>query len=178
MGLREKWNQVGFAIFNVVVTHFPSHHLRLGTLRLWGASIGKGTSISRGTTVLDIHNLTIGEDCSIGFRCMLDARGGITIGHDVVLASDTHLITGRHDPQADDFAASFRPIIIGDYAWVASRSTIVDGVTLGRGAVVGACSLVLRDVDAMQIVAGVPAEPRGVRTSALQYSARYRRSFH
>ena len=109
---------------------------------------------------------------------MLDARGGIVIGDNVVLASDTHIITGRHDVNADDFAASFHPVRIGDFAWVASRSTVIDGVTIGRGAVVGACSLVKDDVAEMTVVAGVPAKVRGKRDSALKYSARYRRSFY
>ena len=178
MVLREKWQHLGFAVFNVVVTHVPLHHLRLATLRMWGAKIGHGASVGRGTSVLDIHSLRIGEDCSIGFRCMLDARGGIVIGDNVVLASDTHIITGRHDVNADDFAASFHPVRIGDFAWVASRSTVIDGVTIGRGAVVGACSLVKDDVAEMTVVAGVPAKVRGKRDSALKYSARYRRSFY
>ena len=178
MGLRQKWQQLGFAVFNIVVTHVPSHTVRLATLRCWGARIGPGTTVGRGTTVLDIHRLRIGADCSIGFRCMLDARGGIRIADDVVLASDTHSITGRHDVNADDFAASFHPVRIGDFAWVASRSTVIDGVTIGRGAVVGACSLVKDDVAEMTVVAGVPAKVRGKRDSALKYSARYRRSFY
>jgi acetyltransferase-like isoleucine patch superfamily enzyme len=55
---------------------------------------------------------------------------------------------------------------------------VIDGVTIGRGAVVGACSLVKDDVAEMTVVAGVPAKVRGKRDSALKYSARYRRSFY
>ena len=57
MVLREKWQHLGFAVFNVVVTHVPLHHLRLATLRMWGAKIGHGSSVGRGTSVLDIHSL-------------------------------------------------------------------------------------------------------------------------
>lgn len=178
MGLRQKWQQLGFAVFNIVVTHVPSHTVRLATLRCWGARIGPGTTVGRGTTVLDIHRLRIGADCSIGFRCMLDARGGIRIADDVVLASDTHIVTGQHRVHSDDFAAEFLPVSIGDHVWVASRATVVPGVTIGRGAVVGACSLVREDVPEREIVAGVPAVSRGTRRSALHYSARYRRRFH
>lgn len=178
MALRQKWDQLGFAVFNVVVTHIPSHHLRIATLRFWGARIGRGTSIGRGCTVLDIHRLRVGADCSIGFRCMLDARGGILIDHDVVLASDTHIITGQHLVHSDTFEAEFRPVRIADHAWIASRATVLPGVRIGRGGVVGAASLVRTDVDAMQMVAGVPARPVGERRSALSYSARYRRMFY
>lgn len=178
MNLRQKWQQLGFGVFNVLVTHIPSHAVRLATLRLWGAQIGEGSTVGRGSTVLDIHRLVIGRDCSIGFRCMFDARGGVRIGDSVALASDTHIVTGQHHVNSDTFEADFLPVSIGDHAWIASRSTIVAGVTIGRGAVVGACSLVRADVGEMEIVAGVPAIHRGTRTSALEYSARYRRLFY
>ena len=178
MGMREKWRQVGFALFNVVVTHIPSHTIRLATLRAWGAQIGARSTIGRGTTIIDIDGLRVGEGCSIGFRCMLDARGGIRIADDVTIASDTHIITGRHEVHSDSFAAVFAPVVIGDHVWIASRSTIVDGVTIGRGAVVGACTLVRKDVAEMEIVAGVPARSLGTRTSSLNYTAAYRRKFY
>ncbi|MBS1896482.1 MAG: acyltransferase [Actinobacteria bacterium] len=178
MDLRQKWQQVGFALFNIVVTHVPSHALRIGTLRAWGARIGEGSTVGRGSTVLDIHRLRIGTGCSLGFRCMLDARGGIDIGDDVALASDTHIITGQHLVHSDTFEAEFLPVTIGDHVWVASRSTIVAGVHIGRGAVIGACSLVREDVQEREIVAGVPARHRGERRSALAYTARYKRMFH
>ena len=178
MDLREKWRQVGFALFNIVVTHVPSHTIRLATLRAWGARIGARSTVGRGTTVIDIHGLRIGEGCSIGVRCMLDARGGIEIADDVTIASDTHIITGRHEVDSDTFEAVFRPVVVGDHVWISSRSTIVDGVTIGRGAVVGACSLVRKDVGEMEIVAGVPARALGTRRSSLDYTAEYRRKFY
>lgn len=49
-----------------------------------------------GTTILGARFLTIGDAVSIGGRCLLDARGGITIGDDVVIASDVQIITGKH----------------------------------------------------------------------------------
>ncbi|NQX06066.1 acyltransferase [Rathayibacter sp. VKM Ac-2856] len=176
--LGRAWRQLGIAAFNIVATHVPSHLVRLGVLRLWGARIGAGTSIGRGTSILDIDRLVIGENCSIGFRCFFDARGGITIGDDVAIASDTHIITAYHLPQSDTFEAVEEPVTIGDHAWLASRTTVVAGVSIGRGAVVGACSLVRTDVEEMTIVAGVPAVVRGQRTSALDYSTRFRRLFY
>lgn len=176
--VRKAWRQLGIAAFNIIGTHVPSHTVRLGILRLWGAEIGPGSSIGRGTTVLDIDKFVVGRDCSIGFRCVFDARGGITIGDNVAIASDTHIITAYHLPHSDTFEAVEKPVVIGDHVWLASRTTVVAGVTIGRGAVVGACSLVREDVDEMSIVAGVPATVRGVRDSALAYSAHFRRLFY
>lgn len=178
MNLRQKWDQLGVAAYNIVLTFVPSHSVRLGALRLWGASVGAGSTVSRGTTVFDIDKLVIGRDCSIGFRCVLDARGTISLGDNVVLASDTQIITGTHRIDSDTFEAEFAPVSIDSFAWVASRSTILGGVSIGRGAVVGACSLVRQSVPAMDVVAGVPAHKRSERTSALAYSAKFRRLFY
>jgi putative colanic acid biosynthesis acetyltransferase WcaF len=176
---RKLVNRVGLLGFNLLVTYIPSHTLRQAYLRLFGATIGKDSSIFRGTTILDIANLQIGEACSIGFRCMLDARGGITIGDNVVLASDVHIIGGYHDHNDPAFTPILEPCVIEDYVWVASRSTILSGVTLGRGAVVGGCSMVRGDVGPLEVVAGVPAKVRSMRDPlALQYRPKYRPLFY
>ena len=169
-----KWEQIGERVYNLVITRFPSHRVRLATLRLFGAKIGKRTSIMMGTRVLGIQQLTIGNYCSIGFRCLLDARGEIVIGDDVVLASDVQVISGQHVVDSDDFGQLDAPIYIDHHVWVASRSMVLLGVHIGAGAVVGACSMVREDVDSMAVVAGIPAVKRGVRKSALNYHPDYR----
>lgn len=169
-----KREQVGERIYNLFITRFPSHRVRLATLRFFGARIGRRTSIMMGTRVLGIEQLTIGDNCSIGFRCLLDARGEIVIGDAVVLASDVQLISGQHVVNSDDFGQLDAPIYIDHHAWVASRSTVVLGVHIGAGGVVGACSMVREDVGPMEIVAGTPAVKRGVRHSTLEYRPDYR----
>ncbi len=172
--LRER---VGVVFYNDWITHIPSHNVRIGMLRLFGANIGKHVSILRGTTVLGIGALRIGDAVDIGFRCLLDARGGLTIGSNVVIASDVQFIAGHHLPNSDTFEWEMMPTVVEDYAWIASRATVLPGVTIGRGAVVGACSLVRKDVAAMEMVAGVPAIHRGVRESALNYHPDHRPLF-
>ncbi|MCK0438076.1 acyltransferase [Gordonia alkaliphila] len=166
--------RIGQQGYNLLITYFPSHHVRLNWLRFWGASIGAGSAVMRGCTVLDIRSLTIGDSVSIGSRCLLDARGGLTIEDAVVIASDVHLIGAYHVIDSDDFESVEKPIHIGDHAWIASRATVLCGVTIGRGAVVGACSLVRQDVGELEIVAGVPAKHRGMRRSNLTYDPKYR----
>lgn len=161
--LRSRWRHLGVVLFNSVITFVPVHRVRLAALRLWGARIGHDTSIFRGTTVLGIESLRIGDECGIGFRCMLDARGGLTLGNRVVVASDVHFVGGRHRIDVPDFRAVLEPITVGDYAWITSRATVLSGVTVGRGAVVAAGAVVTRDVEAMQVVGGVPARVIGRR---------------
>ncbi|ATD72884.1 MULTISPECIES: acyltransferase [Gordonia] len=172
-------NRVGILLYNTIVTHLPSHTIRQAFLRAFGAKIGKDTSILRGCQVFDIDQIRIGEACSIGFRVLFDARSGICIGDNVVIASDTQIIAGKHDPASPEFAAVLEPVHIGDYAWIASRATIVSGVSIGRGAVVAACALVSKDVADLDIVGGVPATTISRRPeSALRYRPKYRPLFY
>ncbi len=166
--------QFGERFYNWLVTYIPSHTVRQGYLRLFGAKIGTGTSIMMGTTIFGVNRLVIGNNCSIGFGVLLDARGGLTIDDDVVLASDVHIITGKHLINSDDFGILLEPVHIKHHVWVASRSTVLLGLTIGAGAVVGACSMVNCDVDDMAIVAGTPATLRGKRDSSLDYHPTFR----
>jgi acetyltransferase-like isoleucine patch superfamily enzyme len=130
------------------------------------------------TEVHDPRKLAIGRGASIGRNCLLDARGGITVGRDVNVSSFTLMITGTHDVQARDyFADSYAPIAVGDRVWIATRSTVLGGVTIGEGAVVAAGAVVTRDVEPFTIVAGVPARPIGERTRGLDYHLEWRRSW-
>ncbi|MGU3432778.1 acyltransferase [Actinomycetes bacterium M1A6_2h] len=169
-----KREQLGERLFNFAVTHIPSHTVRQAWLRFFGARIGKGTSIMMGTRVLGLQQITIGDNCSIGSRCLLDGRGELNIADDVVIASDVQLITGQHVVDSDDFSRHLSPITVGHHVWIASRAMVVVGVDIGYGAVVGAASLVRDDVEPMQIVAGIPAKPRGVRQSTLDYHPTFR----
>jgi acetyltransferase-like isoleucine patch superfamily enzyme len=127
-----------------------------------------------GAIILSPSRLEIGDNCSIGFNVLLDARGGLVIGDDVVLASDVHIITTQYVADSDDFSATVAPIHINHHAWLASRVTVLQGVTIGTGAVVGACSLLRTDLNDMEIAAGLPAKVRGTRKSTLNYHPTYR----
>ncbi|MCW2786130.1 MAG: Colanic acid biosynthesis acetyltransferase WcaF [Marmoricola sp.] len=176
------WAHLGILLYNNLITYQPFQWVRINTLRLFGASIGQRTHILRGTTVIDIHGLEIGSECSIGFRCLLDGRAtvgryrhrtrGLTIGNRVVIASDTHFLPGFHDPST--FEGLRAPTLVEDYVWIATRCTIEGGVVLGRGAVVGNSTLVRKDVPSMAMVAGIPAKVIGTRESDLTYDTFWR----
>lgn len=175
---RKAQNRIGMLMFNMLVTHIPSHHVRQTFLRLFGATIGKDSTINRGTTVIDIEFLTIGDNTALGWRCMLDARGGLYIGNNVTIASDVHVLGGGHDVQHPDFLPVPIPTVIDDYVWIASRAMVLPSL-IGRGAVVAAQALVNKDVDELTIVGGVPAKVLGKRNpEALEYrAAKYRPLF-
>ncbi|MGV0850952.1 acyltransferase [Mycolicibacterium phlei] len=174
---RKARNRIGQLLYNMLVTHIPSHHVRLAYLRLFGAKIGKGSSVNRGTTILDIDFLTIGEDCCVGARCMLDARAGLYLGNNVILASDVHILGGGHDINHPDFLPVPNPTVIEDYVWIASRAMVLPS-HIGRGAVVAAQAVVIKDVGELEVVGGNPARVVAKRNpDALKYSGRFRAPF-
>lgn len=120
-------------------------------------------------------NISIGGNCVINSKVLLDGRGGkILIGNNVDIAQETNIWTLEHDAQSDTHSTKGGNIRIEDYVWIASRVTNLPGVTIGKGAVIAACSLVTKDVLPMTIVGGVPAKEIGKRNSTLNYTLHYR----
>ena len=163
----------GALFFNRVLTHIPSNTLRVCVLRSLGARLGEHVYLFGGSEFLQPDGLSIAGRCHLGRYCQVDARGGIDIGWDVVIASHSLFITADHDPQDPDFSGRLGRITIGDRAWIASRATVLRGVTIGEGAVVAAGSLVVSDVPPWTIVGGVPARPIGTRSRTQRYRIDY-----
>jgi acetyltransferase-like isoleucine patch superfamily enzyme len=178
MGLRRKLrNRIGQVLYNLVITHIPFHFIRQGFLKLFGATIGTNSCIMLATTILDIEFLTVGDNTSIGSRCLLDARAGLYIGNDVTIASDVQIIGGGHDVNHPDFLPVPIPTVVEDYAWIASRAMVLPSL-IGRGAVVAAQAVVNKDIGECEIVGGVPAKVIGKRDpEALKYTGGYRPLF-
>lgn len=104
-------------------------------------------------------NIRIGKGCWIQQGCTFFDRGGITLGNGVFIAPKVNLITINHDPNPDNRSATYgRPIVIEDKVWIGINSTILPGVTIGYGAIVGANSVVTHDVPPMTVVGGNPAK--------------------
>ncbi len=155
--------------FNRALTHVPHAGLRLAALRALGLQAGEHVYFFGDSEVLAPQNLSIEGNCHIGRSCQIDARGGITIGRNVVIASHTLLITADHDVQAPGFDGRLGPITIGDRAWIGSRAVVLKGVTIGEGAVVAAGAVVHEDVPAWTVVGGVPAKVIGTRSQQQTY---------
>jgi putative colanic acid biosynthesis acetyltransferase WcaF len=166
---------LGAAIYNLGVNGFPSHLVRLAFLRLAGMRIGRRVGLLRGTRIMRPDQIQIGSNCIIGFDCFLGGEAGITIGNNVNISSFCVLLGGDHNLDEATFHNQLKPIIIDDYAWIATRVTIAGGVRIGRGAVVGAGAVVTRDVPPFHVVAGVPAKKiRERKPEACTYELDYR----
>ena len=163
-------------VLNHVVSKVPLVSARMRCYRLVGVRFEDvaNTTIMLGTEVWSPRGLSIGAHSIVGRGCVLDARGGITIGRSVNIGSDTILQTAKHVVASRTFEDSYDAIVVQDRAWLALRVTVIAGVTIGEGAVVAAGAVVTRDVPPFTIVGGVPAGKIGERPRDLDYELEYR----
>ena len=156
-------------IVNSVCPHIPFWTIRKQMLKLSRTRIGHESFIMRKCYIMQANKLSIGEYSHINRECLLDARGGITIGNNVSISHKVNIVSGSHDAQSKTFIGVFKPIVINDYAWLGIGCTILQGVNIGKGAVIAAGSVVTKDIAPFDIVAGIPARKIGTRNSDLEY---------
>lgn len=156
-------------IINYLVKKIPIMKLRYLFFKMAKIQIGKNTIINMNQYILGSQFLTIGDNTHINQSCFLDARGGLIIGNSVSISHYVRIVTGSHDIQSSIFEGKFKKTVIDDYVWIGINSTILQGVTIGKGAVVCAGAVVTNDVPDFAIVAGIPAKVIGTRNSELNY---------
>ena len=112
------------------------------------------------------NGLRIGHRSQLGHNARIDQH--VTIGDDVVMGPDVVIMTNHHAfenldmPINQQGKLSIKPVVIGNDVWIGTRAIIMPGVYIGDQAVVGAGSVVTRDVPMKAIVGGNPA--RVIRT--------------
>jgi putative colanic acid biosynthesis acetyltransferase WcaF len=125
-------------------------------LRVFGAQIGKGVLIRPSVSVTYPWKLCIGDWSWIGDGATLYTLGEITIGENACISQHAYLCTGSHDYLRPSFDLYAEPIRVEPEVWVATHAFVGPGVTIGRGSIIGASSVVLKDVPAGMICAGNP----------------------
>ncbi|HEX6245224.1 MAG TPA: acyltransferase [Polyangiales bacterium] len=108
------------------------------------------------------NKLIIGDETWIGQQCFFHAGGGIRIGSRVGIGPAVKILTSLHVEGGREIAiynapVEFRPVVIEDDADIGVGAILLPGVTVGRGAQVGAGAVVTGDVGAYQVVVGNPA---------------------
>jgi len=109
-------------------------------------------------------NISVGRRFYANVNCVFLDCAPIEIGDHVLLGPGVHLYTATHPPDAAERRSGLelaKPIAVGDDAWLGGGAIVLPGVTIGARAVVGAGSVVTRDVSADERVAGNPARPIG-----------------
>lgn len=124
--------------------------------QLFGENLGAGSSIAPPLQGACVSSMKIGENVFINSNLLAMARGGITIEDNVMIAANVQLISNNHDPY-DLWILPCKPVQIRESAWIGAGATILPGVCVGRHAIVGAGSVVTKDVPDYAVVAGNPA---------------------
>jgi maltose O-acetyltransferase len=130
-------------------------------LRLAGASVasssvfwGMPTLVGRGDFAA---RLSIGELCGLNFGCYFELDAAITLAEHVAVGHEVMFLTrtrDAQDPARRGAAQAAQPIVIEPGCWLGSRSTILPGVTVGAGSVVGANVVVRESLPANTLLAG------------------------
>ena len=137
--------------------------LRNILIRFSGVKASKDVCFYPGFTIRNPKGLIIEDGVSIGPKCLLDARRGLTIRKNAVIAYEAIVWSLNHDYNDIHFKGKGAPTEIGEYAWICSRSIILPGIKIGKGAIVASGAIVTKDVPNFAIVGGIPAKIIGYR---------------
>ena len=138
--------------------HSPEE-LRTLFSELWGIEVPESFSMFPPFNTDCGKNTHIGERLFMNCGCKFQDQGGIFIGDDCLLGHNVTLCTINHNPDPDHRGdMSFATIRIEDKVWIGANATVLQGVTIGEGAIVAAGAVVTKDVAPRTVVGGVPAK--------------------
>jgi carbonic anhydrase/acetyltransferase-like protein (isoleucine patch superfamily) len=148
----------------VVTERLPGRlHFSLGP----GALVEIGDGAWLRTEVGEIHlvafegaRLRVGPECLLN-GCHLSAKQEVTLGRKTNVGMGSRVFDSDQHDFDDERMERSAPVTMGDHVWVASDVTVLRGVSIGDHSIVGACSLVTRDIPPHSVAFGQPAEPRG-----------------
>jgi putative colanic acid biosynthesis acetyltransferase WcaF len=162
---RVAWKIVYFAFIRF--TPRPLHAWRALVLRLCGAKLGARCHVYPKVVIWAPWNLVCDDEAGIADGVEIYNVARVTLGRRAVVSQGAYLCSASHDysdASRDEFPLICAPIEIGDCAWVAARSIVLPGVRIGAGCVIGAGSVVTRDMPPDSVCAGNPC--RVIRSSS------------
>lgn len=124
--------------------------------------VGDNVAIDEGCFILNPEKLSVGENVSFNPMCYIEAWGGLSIGNNVSIAHNVTIMSDTHNYGDLSKPIKYQPLtplptVIEDDVWIGAKATILGGVHVESGAIVGAGAVVTKNVGSNTIVAGVPA---------------------
>lgn len=164
-------------VFNFLYTKIIFHRAflirRPAHIRILGSySIGRGFTSGPGL-ILDVLNneakLVIGNNVKLNHRCHIGVMKSVKIGNDVLFASNVFISDHTHGNYSGDRQSNpFQPpnereivcgnVEIGDRVWIGENVAVLLGVSIGESSIIGANSVVTKNIPAFSIAAGSPAK--------------------
>lgn len=135
----------------------PLNAWRLLVLRAFGAKIEGRPFVHQRARIQIPWNVSLGDGACIGDRAALYSLDKIVVERQAVIAQEAYLCTGTHDFTRDTLPLVTAPIRVMEASFVGARAFLMPDITIGAGAIVGACAVVTRNVAAGSRVKGNPA---------------------
>lgn len=163
-------NRAGRAIWHLVwillfrPTPRPLHAWRCFLLRCFGASIGKNSHIYPSARIWAPWNLICEDAVAIADGAEIYNPSPIILGSHSIVSQSAYLCGATHDYDDPAFPMIYAPIRIGAYAWIGAKATVLMGIDVGDGAVLGLGSIATSRLDPWTVYAGIPA--RRLKTRA------------
>lgn len=153
----EKAEQMNEIVFKINHTLPNSDEYNNLLKELFGDNLGENSHVMAPIAGAAFDYVKIGNNVYINSNSLLMARGEIEIDDDVMLAANVQLISNNHD-EYDRQILTCKPVHIKKGAWIGAGATILPGVTIGKYAIVGAGSVVTKDVGDYEVAVGSPAK--------------------
>ena len=162
--------KIALMLYYAIAQHFPTqpqpgwrigYALRRRLLKRIARRCGEDVFVKQHCYFGSGATLEVGDRSQLGHNARIGPS--VTIGDDVLMGPDIVIMTTAHafeDPDRtirEQGALPVEPVVIGDDVWIGTRAIVMPGVTIGDGAVIGAGSIVTRDIPPMSIAVGNPA---------------------
>jgi maltose O-acetyltransferase len=158
-----------YLLYHLIAKHLPlsyskisfgSKKIRSFLVRRFIQDAGRNINVEKGAWFSP--NISIGDNSGIGVNCFLNS--GTRIGKNVMMGPEVHVYTSNHRheridvPMIEQGYENARTVIIEDDVWIGAKAIILPGVRIGKGSIIGAGSIVTKDVAAYSVAAGNPAK--------------------
>lgn len=156
----EKISRILWAIVQMTLFRYSFHtwnRFRIFLLNTFGASIFNSCIIRRTVKIECPWNLKMGENSCLGDGVIVYCLGEVKIGYRVSVSQYAHICAGTHDYTDETMPLLRLPITIGDDVWIATGAFVGPNVTIGKGAILGARAVAMRDLEENSIYMGNPA---------------------